>query len=235
MFKRLSRAQARTGDSADEIDEGDTVTLEAALDEDSESESGSESESEIENESSSEQDTDSEQGSHSGEEEVGDEQGEFTVKQALQSPIYLDDEAPGRAQIFRCVACPAIQLRNEKGIEVHQESKAHLRRYSRFIEFAEAEFRREGERVYNLDPRILADLLEEERKAAQKTQEKPDKKQLPKPKPASHTSRAERRKQRRASRRDKRAPLQEAYAKRAADEPPVESKPSKKRQKGSTI
>ncbi|WFC99789.1 hypothetical protein MYAM1_002534 [Malassezia yamatoensis] len=231
MFKRLSRAHARKGDLVDETDDGDAVTLQAALDEDS----GSETESESGSESSSEQEADSEQDSHSGEEDVGNEQGEFTVKQALQSPIYLDDEAVGRAQIFRCAACPAIQLRNEKGIEVHQESKAHLRRYSRFIEFAEAEFQREGERVYNLDPRILADLLEEERKAAQKTQEKSSENQLPKTKPASQMSRAERRKQRRASRRDKRAPLQEAYAKRAAGELPVESKPSKKRQKGSTV
>ena len=47
-----------------------------------------------------------------------------------------------------------------------------MRRYSRFIEFAEAEVEREGKRVYDLDPRILADLLEEERTAVRKISEK---------------------------------------------------------------
>lgn len=234
MFKRLSKARALQEQLEDQVDESEPVTLEAALDEDSASESdvGSDDDDDESDEDVEDEDVEDE-----------DEQEKFTVRQALKSPIYLDDEAQVRAQIFRCVACPLVQLRNEKSIEVHQDSKvrlcliqAHKRRYARFIQFAESESRREGERVMQLDPRSLADLLEDERRAEEKAAEHKVGFPLTQRKEADtpskpHTSRVERRKQRRAVRKEKRAGLQEAYAKRVAGEKPAGSERPPKRQK----
>jgi hypothetical protein len=104
MFKRLSKAR----DLAD--DEAEPVSLEAALDDDSESE---------EDVGNSEDDED--------DDDEDDSDDIFTVAQALESPIYLDDEAPGKQQIFRCVACPLMTLKTEKSIEVHVDSKVRWR------------------------------------------------------------------------------------------------------------
>lgn len=106
MFKRLNRARALRDELEDQVDESEPVTLEAALDEDSASDSdvGSDSDDEEDDEDDADED-------------------KFTVKQALESPVYVDDEANVRATIFRCVSCPLAQLRSEKAIEVHLDSK----------------------------------------------------------------------------------------------------------------
>lgn len=90
----------------------------------------------------------------------------------------------------------------------------HKRRFHRFVEFAHAEAEREGDRVMALDPRTLADLLEDERRAEEK--KAPAKRK--EPPSTDYVSRVERRKQRRAIRNEKRAGLQEAYAKRMEKE-----------------
>ena len=90
----------------------------------------------------------------------------------------------------------------------------HKRRFHRFVEFAHAESEREGDRVMALDPRTLVDLLEDERRAEEK--KSPAKRK--EPPSTEHVSRVERRKQRRAIRNEKRAGLQEAYAKRMEKE-----------------
>lgn len=113
MFKRLNRARALRDELEDQVDESEPVTLEAALDEDSASDSDVESDSD--------EDDDEDDDDEGSEDDVDEDK--FTVKQALESPVFLDDEANVRANIFRCVACPLAQLRSEKAIEVHLDSK----------------------------------------------------------------------------------------------------------------
>ncbi|WFC95335.1 hypothetical protein MBRA1_001982 [Malassezia brasiliensis] len=146
MFKRLNRARALRDELEDQVDESEPVTLEAALDEDSASDSDVGSDSD--------DDEDDENDEEESEDDVDEDK--FTVTQALESPVYLDDEA---------------NLRSEKAIEVHLDSKAHKRRYTRFVRFAEAEKEREGDRVLLLDPRVLVDLLEDERRKEEKAAE----------------------------------------------------------------
>lgn len=121
MFKRLSKARALQEELGDQVDESEPVTLETALDEDSASDS--EDDSEEDSESDQDEEDDVENQDSDADEDVASEDGHFTVQQALQSPIYLDTETPVRAQIFRCVACPIVTLKNEKSIEVHLDSK----------------------------------------------------------------------------------------------------------------
>lgn len=116
-------------------------------------------------------------------------------------------------------------------------TQAHKRRYTRFVQFAEAEKEREGDRVLLLDPRVLVDLLEDERRKEEKAAEAKvgrvltQRKETPRPTAESHVPRAERRKQRRALRNEKRAALQEAYAKRVAEDAPTTVPRPAKRQK----
>lgn len=120
MFKRLSKAQALREELGEETEETGPVTIETALDE----ESASEEEFSDDDDDDNDDDEEDEEGDDD-EEDEGDVQ--FTVRDALESPIYLDDEAPGRAEIFRCVACPIVMLKNDKAIEVHAESKVRRR------------------------------------------------------------------------------------------------------------
>lgn len=88
-----------------------------------------------------------------------------------------------------------------------------------------------------LDPRVLVDLLEDERRKEEKAAEAKvgrlltQRKETSRPSADSHVPRVERRKQRRALRNEKRAALQEAYAKRVAEEAPSSVPRPAKRQK----
>ncbi|KAL4402421.1 hypothetical protein ACI68E_000186 [Malassezia pachydermatis] len=202
MFKRLNKASALRAQLDEEEEDDAPVSLEAALDEDSASDSDLQDSDEDEDDSDDDDDDEDEEES---------EDGAFTVAQALQSPIYVDDESNSHVQLFRCVACPIVHLKNEKSIEVHLESKNHKRRYARFVAFAESEKKKEGNKVLYIDPRTLIDLLEDERAKAMQATASASKKRKTVHEDATqetYVPRLERRKMRRAARREKRAALQ---------------------------
>ncbi|WFD06315.1 hypothetical protein MVES1_001660 [Malassezia vespertilionis] len=197
MFKRLSKAQGVKEDLSSDEEYG-TVSVDNILDEDS----GSDSESDVESGTDDGEDEEDEDEDEENEDEDEEDTGApFTVKQALKSPIYADpDTLPRTLLQYRCVACPIIQLKNEKSIEVHLESK-----------FVDMECEKEGDRVLHIDPRTLVALLEDIRAANAQT----PKTDAPAPKrkhsdKGEHTSRAERKKAKRARRREQRAALQPA-------------------------
>lgn len=160
MFKRLSKANALRQELDDSGDEG-VVSLTTVIDENSDSDPADDSNNDL--------DESEEDESEKSDESDADDT-EFSVKQAMKSPIYIDDEMSSKIEIFRCVACPLVTLKNEKSIDVHLESKNHKRRFSRFIAFAESEVEREGKKVMQLDPRTLVDLLEDQRRESEKTE-----------------------------------------------------------------
>ncbi|WFD22475.1 hypothetical protein MEQU1_001147 [Malassezia equina] len=153
MFKRLSKASALR-EELEDVEDENAVSLATVIDENSDSDPAYDSSS------------DSGESEEASDESDADDT-EFSVKQAMQSPIYIDDEAVEKVPIFRCVACPLVTLKNEKSIDVHLESKNHKRRFTRFVTFAQAEVEREGDRVMHLDPRTLVDLLEDQRRESE--------------------------------------------------------------------
>lgn len=150
MFKRLSKASALRQEL--DGDEEGAISLETAIDENSDSDLADDANSDSDDTESDESDADDT---------------EYTVKQAIKSPIYMDDEVSQKVALFRCVACPLMTLKNEKSIEVHLSSKNHRRRFSRFVAFAQAEKEREGEKVMQIDARTLVDLLEDQRRQSE--------------------------------------------------------------------
>jgi len=159
MFKRLSKATALREELDDGEDEN-AVSLVAAIDENSDSDPADDSSSVSDESDDDESDAD-----------VTD----FSVKQAMKSPIYIDNEVSSKYEIFRCVACPLVTLKNDKSIDVHLDSKNHKRRFARFVAFVEAEAEHEGEKVMQLDPRTLVDLLEDLRHQSEPVQKSAEK------------------------------------------------------------
>ncbi|KAI0090147.1 hypothetical protein BDY19DRAFT_905203 [Irpex rosettiformis] len=56
---------------------------------------------------------------------------EMSVTEAVKNPVYIVSLQP---KVEACILCPGKLLKNQKMSEVHKASKAHNRRFSRFIE-----------------------------------------------------------------------------------------------------
>ncbi|CAL1716459.1 unnamed protein product [Somion occarium] len=155
MFKRVEKRRRK---QAKEEDLGLTGEMKEVLgmhDTDSEesdsSAEGSSSESESEGEdivsqpmpqnAASESDEMDEEGTGSAEEdEESEEEDEsshesppISVTEAMKDPVYIISLDP---DVRACAVCQGKLLKNSTMAEVHKASKAHYRRFSRFVEFA---------------------------------------------------------------------------------------------------
>lgn len=207
MFKRLSKA-SELRELAEEVGDTDTFAIDKVLAE----ESGSEGDDSDDDDSDSDGDDDDEdkdededesedEGSEDDEEDAVDEATELNVRNALEAPIHIDPEA--RTQIFRCVVCPIVTLKNDAAVDVHLASKTHRRRHARFAAFVANEAATEGEGIYELDPRTVVAYMEDKRVEEEKeVQTNAQSRKRPAP---DYVPRVERRKARRAVRREARA------------------------------
>ncbi|KAI0783592.1 hypothetical protein C8Q75DRAFT_810654 [Abortiporus biennis] len=93
-------------------------------DDDMEEEGAEEDEEEEEENDESEEET---------AEEEDDEEPPISVLEAMKNPVYLDSENP---DIYACAVCPGKLLKNQTMEQVHRASKAHERRFTKFVEFA---------------------------------------------------------------------------------------------------
>lgn len=63
----------------------------------------------------------------------------ISISQSLQSPFYISATSPLKAgePWTTCLVCPLAQLKSSTALQVHEGSKAHKRRYQRYIKYVD--------------------------------------------------------------------------------------------------
>lgn len=128
--------------------------------------------SDADSNSSAETDEDDE-GSSEEEEPYDDSVPPISLSQSLESPLYISPLSPHKAgePWTTCLVCPLAQLKSSTAVEVHQQSKAHKRRYVRYVKYVEERLT-ETERTNDFeaggaDPRGVVKEIEGESQRSQ--------------------------------------------------------------------
>ncbi|KAH9949966.1 hypothetical protein B0H21DRAFT_819664 [Amylocystis lapponica] len=179
MFKRIEKRRRRQEEEEKLGLDGDMKELLGMHDTDSdESDSFKDSDEGQEGSDADVQDDEDDDGevdSHSEDGEEGEDTGPpMSIAASLKDPIYsvsLESEAKA------CIACPGKLLKHATMAEVHKESQAHIRRYTRYIELAKKadpdDDVRDIVRAQNFAPRQAKEQQREDlSKRAQKRKEK---------------------------------------------------------------